>query len=349
MRNIKSVLEDLGYSLLDRGNFWHANAVFRGGDNQTALRIYKDTGTWKDFVEDTPYIGFERLIEKTLNTKDKSVILKYLKGGGDHSWESDEGKRRNERIEMEKIYSNSEISKLLPHYKYYNNKGVGDSVLKYLLSGLDTGGSMYQRYVFPILNENKDIHGFAGRDLSIQSKSSRPKWKLMGGKNNWIYPYYFNSFESISVRDAILEKNEVILVESIGDLLSLLEAGIHNVLVSFGLNLSSKLICFLVELGLDKVVISFNNDSDKDQNRGLEASIKNYLKLLSYFDKDKLLICLPTKGDFGDMSTGEARSWLKKAESMDVNLQRESILKFVGNSSAFSKALRKNLKYLNNE
>ena len=350
MYNIKSVLEDLGYSLIDRGNFWHANAAFRGGDNATSLKIYKDTGTWVDFVENTPYMSFRRLIEKTLRTKDKSLILKYLKNQDANINYNDVNSGRLERIEMEKIYSNSELSKLLPHYKYYNNKGVSDDVLKFLLSGIDTGGSMYQRYVFPILNENKDIHGFAGRDVAPSTNTTkRPKWKLMGGKSNWIYPYFFENFSGISVKDAIAKEKKVILVESIGDCLKLLENGIHNVLVSFGLNLSSKLVCFLVEMGLDKIIISFNNDYDKDHNRGLDAAIKSYLKLLNFFSKDNLLICLPTKNDFGEMESKDFNSWEKKLSSMNDTLQRNTIIDFVEKSHSFPKSLKKNIKYLKNE
>ena len=42
---------------------------------------------------------------------------------------------------------------------------------------------------------------------------------------------------------------------------------------------------------------------NKSDNRGMQASIKNYLKLLNYyFDKDNVKICLPIKNDFGDMN-----------------------------------------------
>ena len=45
---IKQVLEDLGYKLIDRGKYWHANAAYRDGDNNTALQIWKNSGVWRD-------------------------------------------------------------------------------------------------------------------------------------------------------------------------------------------------------------------------------------------------------------------------------------------------------------
>ena len=49
--NYKEVLENLGYRLKDHGSYWRTNAVYRSGDNSTALQIYKDTGVWKDYVD----------------------------------------------------------------------------------------------------------------------------------------------------------------------------------------------------------------------------------------------------------------------------------------------------------
>mgnify|MGYP000509736383 CR=1 FL=1 len=79
MNDYKSILEDLGYKLTDRGAFWHTNAVYRNGDNPTAVMVYKNNGVWKDFVKDTEYLPFEVLLQKTLNTKDTLKIRELLK------------------------------------------------------------------------------------------------------------------------------------------------------------------------------------------------------------------------------------------------------------------------------
>ena len=49
--DVKSVLEKLGYRLSDFGDAWRTSALYRGGDNPTALKIYKNTGVWTDYVD----------------------------------------------------------------------------------------------------------------------------------------------------------------------------------------------------------------------------------------------------------------------------------------------------------
>ena len=77
---IEKTLIDLGYQLSDRGKYWQCNAIYRDGDNRTALQIWKDTGIWKDFVANTTYQPFKRLLELTCNDDSKiEEILHSIK------------------------------------------------------------------------------------------------------------------------------------------------------------------------------------------------------------------------------------------------------------------------------
>ena len=67
---------------------------------------------------------------------------------------------------------------------------------------------------------------------------------------------------------------------------------------------------FLLKLDPDKIYISFNNDNEKN-NAGNDAAEKAFNKLLRYFDKRQLVIKLPTKKDFGEMTTEEIIKWKK--------------------------------------
>ena len=290
---IYEVLTSLGYQLQDRGNYWQTNALFRQGDNKTAIQIYKDTGVWRDFVNDTPPLRFERLVEKSTG-KDNIYVKKLLENKDTSSLLYKNS--ASPKLTMETIYPEDSLKKLLPHYRFYNDRGIEDSVLKNLKGGLATQGQLYQRFVFPIYNKLGQIHGFSGRDML--NKENRPKWKHIGKKSSWIYPAYVphdKDLLSLGIREA----GDIILVESIGDLLSLHSQGYHNVLVTFGLDISPSLVTFLVGLGFSKVIISLNNDLGSPENRGLDSAIKNYLKLFSYFDYEKIRICLPTSNDFG--------------------------------------------------
>jgi len=343
---IKEILESLGYKLYDRGKFWQTNALFRDGDNKTAIQIYKDTGVWKDHVQDTNFMKFEVLVKKTLGTNNKLEIKKYLKGNTFNSLEN--RKEPSQRIEMEKTFDKDILKELLPHYKFYNDKGISNSVLKFFKSGFSTHGSMNKRFVFPIFNINDEIHGLAGRDMI--SQENRPKWKHVGKKSNWIYPAFLKNKDGKNIASIIEDCKEVILVESIGDLLSLHENGYKNVLVTFGLEISSALIYFLSSISLQKIILSFNNDGDKDENRGLNACIKNYLKLLKVFDCNLIKICLPTKNDFGEMSSDDYEAWNNKLNKVKELNQQSKIIS-LSNSlfkrGKLSQGIMNNIKYIN--
>ena len=342
---IKEILGELGYKLTDRGQYWHSNAAFRNGDNATALQIWKNSGVWRDFVENTPPLPFAKLLETHLGTNDTKVLSKYLSYDYKASTPSS---TQDDRLKMEKIYEPSLLDELFPHYDFYNQKGISNTPLKRLQGGLATKGQMYQRFVFPIYNEHEQIHGFSGRDMT--ARSNAPKWKHIGRKTNWIYPYYISHKGEFFTQNSIIAHKSVILVESIGDLLSLNEHGFDNVLVSFGLDISPKLLCHLISLDVERIILAFNNDSDKALNRGARASVKNYLKLLNHFDFEQLHICLPTQTDFGEMKADDFDQWRDKCKEGSAS-RALSILQFaekMAESKDLPATLIKNIKLLRN-
>ena len=86
------------------------------------------------------------------------------------------------------------------------------------------------------------------------------------------------------------------------------------------------MICALVALSPEQIVFSFNNDNDKEDN-SRDACIKNYLKLLKYFDANKICICLPTKNDFGDMDIEDISQWQIKLLNLDKDKNKNNIVK----------------------
>ena len=338
---IKSILEELGYKLSDKGSYWQCAALYRNGDNKTALQIYKDTGAWKDYVANTPFMPFKQLLVLTLKTNDPKDLQKYL-SKDETFFLSDSARQKNDKLYMEEIYPEDSLNKLLPHYKFYNNRGISDQTLKELKGGYATKNQMYQRFVFPIYNEYGQIHGFSGRDMS--GKEGRPKWKHIGKKNNWVYPAYVKTSQGIFLDK--VQEDYVIIVESIGDCLNLIENGFNNVLVSFGLGVSSKLLCAIVRFSFKKVILSFNNDATSSENRGMNAAIKSYLKLLSYFDSNDIKICLPIKNDFGEMNANDFKKWKNKlmnAQSINQKSKIVEVAKELLSKKKLPKNLSKNL------
>ncbi len=342
---IRSVLEDLGYKLNDNGSYWQCAALYRGGDNETALQIYKDSGTWKDYVQDTPFQPFKKLLILTLNTNDPKELSKYL-NQDDITFLSEKGKTNVKKSETEKIYPEDWLSELLPHHKFYQDRGIDIDTLKMFKGGYATKGAMYQRYTFPIYNRHGQIHGFSGRDMTGKRNA---KWKHMGRKANWIYPAYIPTKKG-RVLD-LFDSNFIIIVESIGDCLSLMQQGYTNVVVSFGLDISPTLACWIIEHSFEKIFISFNNDLEKSENRGLNAAIKNYLKLLNYFSPDLIRICLPTKNDFGDMSEEDYNSWSEKLAKISETDQSKLVIRQarqLNKKNKIAKTLMKKLVLLEN-
>jgi hypothetical protein len=339
--DFKQTLESLGYKLRDRGKYWQTNAQFRDGNNFTAIQIFKDNGNWNDYVEGKTSLKFDLLVKKTLGTNNQSVIQKYIKHRELDSFGEPENK--GEKITMDEIFDKEYLKKLMPHYAFYNKKGISDKTLKFFMGGFAHSGKLNKRFVFPIFNQDSLIHGFAGRDMT--SIEERPKWKHVGRKSSWIYPAFIGDIQEI-----ICEKNQAILVESIGDMLALHEQGIKNVLVTFGLDVSPSLICYMTGIGINKITISFNNDAGKKYNRGLDSCIKTYLKLLKHFDPSVLEICLPIKNDFGDMDQEDFSTWTEKLNSIDSQKQKDYIIKV--SKTLFKKGfitnnLMKNIKYIN--
>jgi DNA primase len=198
---------------------------------------------------------------------------------------------------------------------------------------------MFQRFVFPIFNTNNQIHGFSGR---IMSKSSTaPKWKHIGVKSKWIYPH------NLSLNE-IQKKQEVILVESIGDVLSLFENGYKNILCTFGVDISPSLISYLVGINPKKIIISFNNDKLSKNNAGKNGAIKNFLKLQNFLDNQKIYIHLPTKNDFGEMNSEDFTEWSNKLLEVEKHKHDLNIIKDVNKilSSEQGKSAPKS--YINN-
>ena len=336
----KEVLENLGYRLKDHGSYWRTNAVYRSGDNSTALQIYKDTGVWKDYVEDSQFMPFEALLQKTLNTNDPNAVKHYLKDNGVNV-----GVRIKQKhlLREEKTYSVKSLNKLLPHHDFYLSKGISKETLEDFQCGLAMSGKMYQRVIFPIFRKDGRIHGFSGRKVT---DDDRPKWLHMGKSSGWLFPYY----NIKKVQEAITEKESVHIVESVGDCLSLYDNGVKNVLVSFGLNISPTFISRLSSLPLKKVFVSFNNDQSSSVNRGFEGAIKSIFKLVESIDFDKVYFVPPQKNDFGEMSKEE----IEKHSDYCYNLQHQDSMKQVikiaigmdsrGVNKNFSSSLKKLIK-----
>jgi hypothetical protein len=295
--NIHQILTDLGYKLKDHGKEYRTRPLYRESNNETVLKIYKDTGHWFDFKENISG-DFNSLINLTLKLDSVDKAKEWLKDKNfDLPISTHKGKPL---LKQTKKFDIDLLNKLKNDQNYWMNRGVSFDTLIKFKGGVAENGKMKNRYVFPIFNLNNQIIGFSGRDITNKSKI---KWKHIGEKKDWIYPLHIN-------KDPFNEK-EIFLVESIGDCLSMWDAGVTNTVVTFGLDISISILNFLLRSDFKKINISFNNDLEKN-SAGNIAAKKSYNKLLRYFDKNQLNIKLPTKKDFGEMTKEEIIEWKTK-------------------------------------
>jgi len=289
--DLKSVLTEIGYKLHDRGNEYRSRAIYRDSDNDTVLAIKKDTGRWIDFKEQR-FGTLEELIKITLNLKDISEARQYL----NREFNYEPPKVEKDTLKTPTTFNSKNLDFIMPDYKYWNDRGVSTATLKSFQSGVMKSGKMQNRYVFPIFDREDKIVGMAGRALNNEKK---PKWKLVGEKRLWAYPLKLN----LSV---LQKEKKIILVESIGDMLALWEAGIKNTIVTFGLKVTAKVKQMLIAIRPNMIHIAFNND---DNRAGNEGANKAYSELSKHFDSEQLSVSLPTENDFGCMSRSDILLW----------------------------------------
>jgi DNA primase len=293
--NVYQVLTDLGYQLKDYGKEFRTKPLYRESDNDTVLRIYKDTGKWFDFKQNISG-DINSLVKLTLKLEDMSQAQQWLKNKNFVS--NNPAEINKPLIKSSKKFDTEILSRLEDNQEYWIKRGVDIETLKTFKGGVAKMGKMKNRYVFPIFNSKNNIIGFSGRDITNLSKI---KWKHLGEKTEFVYPLFLNS-------EIIQEQRELILVESIGDMLSLWQAGIKNTLVTFGTSLSLAILNYCLKIDPKKIYISLNNDSNKN-NAGNIAAEKTQARLSRYFDKSQLKISLPPKKDFGEMTKEEIVQW----------------------------------------
>lgn len=300
IENLREMLLDLGYqNVTDCGKEFRARPVYRDSDSNTVLRIRKDNGCFVDFSKNISG-SFAELVKLSLGLTD----VKEAKAHISDKWGISSSKLHKPKpeIKMPKIFPKESLAKLIPEHEYWTDRGISLETIKAFEGGVVKEGRMKERYVFPIFNHKKDLIGVSGRDLINNSENKkRPKWKHIGTKAEWKYPLFFNY-------KILKAKNEAVLVESVGDMLSLWDAGVKNVIVTFGLDLSISIINLLLRFDLDRMLVSLNNDAESNY-AGNEAAQKMHKKLRKYFDENQVEVKLPTKNDFGEMSKEEILEW----------------------------------------
>jgi DNA primase len=273
--DIKEILESHGYPIIDGGTYLSTKALFRGGDNPTAICIYQKDNLVIDFPNKERY-DIKTLIGKILGIVDDEKIEEYIQKN-DINIVSATAEIQEKLIYAPKKLHKKFLDELEPNHQYWVKRGINEDILKRLNGGIHNG-----RYYFPIWDSGSFV-GLTGRDITGKSKV---KWLHKGKKTEWVWP---------SIKSVVKVK-EVVLVESPGDALTLMTCGIENVLCTFGADCSWRIINELLQIPKVKIYIAFNQD-----DAGETGAVITARKLGKYFDKRSINFKVPTRNDWNEI------------------------------------------------
>lgn len=280
--SVFDILTELGYSLISDNNGWRTSRLYADGDNKTSLKIFEN-GNWYDFVENRGG-NLSDLVKVTLNLSSRDYADNWLKN---KKWSPQSVNFVYEKIKMKKTYDKANLEKLIPDHSYWQDRGISEKIVSKYNGGISRVGGTKDRYVFPILDFEDDLVGFAARDLTGKKAN---KWKLFGDKITWVFP--------ISNDKEIRKLGQIYLVESIGDMLALEEVGINNTICLFGTSMNLAVLNYCIRTNPSQIIIALNNDSALGTCAGNNAALAIQNKLQRYFDFSSILVHFP--GDTKD-------------------------------------------------
>jgi len=208
------------------------------------------------------------------------------------------------KIEVDRIYPDACLSRLVRNFDYWTGRGVEESAISRFEGGIALEGQMQGRWVFPFRNKNNQIIGFTGRWIG-KANPHVAKWKHLGVKSKSHWPFF--------THDEINSLKKVVLVESPGDTLACVNSGILAIRCLFGINLSSAIMGELIGLQVNQIIISTNNDMIDGKIAGNKASEKIRKQLIPFFGEDAVIIRLPqTASDWGAAKKEELLEFYKE-------------------------------------
>jgi hypothetical protein len=198
------------------------------------------------------------------------------------------------KLDVETVYPESMLSSLLPDHSYWVKRGVKESVISLLQGGIspdNVKSKLSNRYVIPIRGLSGQINGFSGRILTDSTYA--PKYKHLFRSSQACFPFHI-------VGNEIQRTKTAVLLEGWSDWLFVHQAGVHNALCLFGLNINSTIISTLIGSGVKRVIVSLNRDDDP--RKGQAAANKIAEKLGNFFSDVRIVLPSAPYKDYGEMA-----------------------------------------------
>jgi hypothetical protein len=301
---IENILTKLGFDFVKNGCWLTANCKVHGGDNTHGFSFNTQKMYWKCWTNkchEKHGIRLHNLI---------SAIL------GISEYEAKEWLEENASIKVRKTIKEVKTDKIYPEFclkrlfrtDFYLKRGFLESTLENFEHGLAESGVMRGRVVFPIRDHNGFIRGFSGRWAGKQEDRNGklvclnrmgqnvPKWKHTSfTKSSYLYNFY-------KAKEHCTE--QIILVESIGNVMRLWECGFKSVVACLGSSLSPELASTIIST-TKRLILAFDAD-----NAGFKATTKAKKMLDGYID---IKTISPTSGkDWAELNNQEVMEIWKK-------------------------------------
>lgn len=184
----------------------------------------------------------------------------------------------------------------------------------------DPKKEMHCRVVVPIYDPDRNyLVGCTGR--SIYPKCQKCKFhhtpdKSCPNDGDFVLPYLKwrhsetlkaeeNLFNYWFAKKYIQQTSTAVVVESIGNVLRLEQAGIHNAVATFGTYLSEQQQLLLAKLGTLNIILIPDNDENGAGKKGAETIKQKYSRLYNFYVIDNI-----PKPDVGDMTEEEVKQFI---------------------------------------
>jgi len=317
--HITAVLKQLGIEYFDGGRYLKARCQipYHPGDaDNTGAWVWScDQGVWRCYShgchEDTStdVVGLVQAMREMAFPQ----ALRYideLRNGELKDMPADRGSTAV-KVERDNVIVDPEKLTLLMEDIYFCGRGISTEILRKHKVGYwqRTGTFMDRRAVVPVYDALNNVVGFTGRVLLNDEElasTDQAKWvhgrdfvtRKAGLFNKGSVLYNLNN-----CKDNLKQTKKVFIVEGPIDVWKLQMAGIYNVVATLGLGLSFEQQQLLISLGVETVILCYDNDSESKANAGLNACERIKEQIQGHFT---VSIKQPPAGkDYGALTVGE--------------------------------------------
>ena len=231
----------------------------------------------------------------------KKLATEKKDGGGDEvQAKSPDDSGSDEDVEVVNEPLEFQLKSVDTTHPYIRNRGLKQETAEYFGVGFFHGrGSMSERVVIPIHNEDGALVAYAGRSVD----DSEPKYKLPAGFKKSLV--LFNLHRALQTKSKI-----VIVVEGFFDCMKIFQAGFPYAVALMGSALSEHQEKLLVE-NFDRVVVMLDGDEG-----GRSATSEIALRLVRKVFVQ--VIEMPEGKQPDQLSSEELQKFLKRLENKEV-------------------------------